>query len=69
MKDALADVWSGARSGIPFNENFGICKYWMANYKTLGSPLGWEHAEKGITYQAFANGIVKWEPGKGASLV
>lgn len=63
MNEALQDLWQAIKPGIPFNAEFGICKYWLANYKTLGSPVGVEHkdAKSGVVYQAFANGIVRWD--------
>lgn len=70
MKRALMDLWAAARPGIPFNETFGICKFWMEHYKECGSPVGNESSDAdGAVYQAFTRGIVKWTPGKGATLL
>lgn len=70
-EQALLDVWDGVVKGIPYNPSLGICGYWVSRYKELGSPLGPERTDPatGLVYQAFARGIVKWEPGKGSSVL
>lgn len=68
---ALFDLWDGIVKGIPYNPSLGICGFWLTKYKELGSPIGPERVDTatGVAYQAFARGIVKWEPGKGCSVV
>lgn len=63
VNQALSDLWNAFRNDIPFDPNFGIVKYWIQNYKELGSPVGPEHPDGKNIYQAFANAIVRWTPG------
>jgi hypothetical protein len=64
LEQALRDLWFAVRTEqqLVLNPEAGIYKYWLEHRKELGSPVGPEHVDGELVFQAFTNGIVKWTP-------
>jgi hypothetical protein len=60
----------GAAAEAVYGPDLGIVKFWREHVAELGSAVGPEHlADDGTVVQAFALGLVKWDPTNGASKV
>lgn len=72
---AWADLFlaaTGERSkGIVYAPSLGIVKYWREHHAELGSAVGPERpaSDGSGVWQAFSQGVVKWDPAAGASKV
>jgi LGFP repeat len=75
MDQALKDLWRAVRPRLAYSEDLGIYRFWAGigydpHWKDLGSPIGPERrVADDVVYQAFANGIVRWHPTEGPSVV
>ncbi len=73
----LHELWAAvkgksARTGVPFNPDLGLVKFWSQDPLKYGSALSREikHPnDPDIVFQVFTRAILRWHSGTGGSVV